>query len=280
MDALDAVDAGEVTDPRDPPEAREQGRGGAILGLARIAAICLVSPGGYLLLLLTLAPLASFPRALVRWRSVYFRCWSRLILGLVGVRVTVCGPVPRPPFLLVANHLSYLDILVLAANLPCIFVSKTEVQDWPLMGRIVRTLGTIFVDRSSRRDVPRVLAQMEEALGRGLGVVLFPEGTSSRGATVEPFKSPLLALAARLERPVHCAALGYRTRPGDLPADLAICWWGKVPFLPHALRLLRLRGGEATITLAEEPIVEPDRKRLAERLREAVLACFEPVVRE
>lgn len=278
MDALDRADAGSRAGAGETSQRR--GSAGTLVFLARVAGLCLIVPGGYLLLVLTLIPLLPAPRLLARWRAAYFRRWSRLGLRAAGVRVRVSGEAPRPPFLLVSNHLSYLDILLLAAHLPCVFVSKLEVRTWPLMGRIVRTMGTIFIDRSSRRDVTRVLAEMEDALGRGLGVVLFPEGGSSRGATVEPFKSPLLALATRLERPVHFAALSYRTPPGDPPAHLAVCWWGDMPFLPHARELLRLRGIEATLVLAPEPVAEPDRKRLAERLREAVRERFEPVVRE
>jgi 1-acyl-sn-glycerol-3-phosphate acyltransferase len=254
--------------------------GGTLRLVFRTAALALVIPVGYLLLLLTMLPLAPLPRVRVVWRSAFFRGWSRLALAIINLRVRVAGGAPRPPFLLVANHLSYLDILVLASALRCVFVSKLEVRSWPLMGRICHTMGTIFIDRTSRRDVTRVLAEMEQALARGLGVVLFPEGTSSRGATVEPFKSPLLALAARLGRPVHGAALGYRTLPGDPPAYRSLCWWGNTPFLPHALGVLRLHGGEASLDFAPQPIAEPDRKLLAERLRELVRAHFTPVAPE
>jgi 1-acyl-sn-glycerol-3-phosphate acyltransferase len=106
--------------------------------------------------------------------------------------------------------------------------------------------------------------------------VIFPEGTSSAGRTVEPFKPPLLALATRLGRPVHYAALSYRTPAGEPPAYQAVCWWGGLPFPRHAWGLLQLQSVEATVRFAPDPILEPDRKRLAERLRQAVLAEFEP----
>lgn len=257
--------------------AELRGGAGPIVFWARIAGLAALIPTGYLLLLLTLIPLVPFRAARAHWRSAYFRRWTRIALRLINLRIRVAGEPPRPPFLLVSNHLTYLDVLVLAAHLPCVFVSKADVKSWPLMGWICRTLGTIFIDRSSRRDVTRVLAEMEAALELGMGVVLFPEGTSSRGATVEPFKPPLLALAVRLNRPVHCAALGYRTLPGDPPAHLAVCWWNESPFLPHALGVLGLKGIEASIDFLPEPIAEPDRKRLAERLRQAVLERFVPV---
>jgi len=106
--------------------------------------------------------------------------------------------------------------------------------------------------------------------------VLFPEGTSTSGRTVEPFKPPLLALATRLGRPVHYAALAYRTPPGEPPADLAVCWAGGVPFARHAWGLLHLASIDADLRFAPQPIYEDDRKLLAEKLRKAVLAELAP----
>jgi 1-acyl-sn-glycerol-3-phosphate acyltransferase len=209
------------------------------------------------------ALLAFAPRARRRFLAGLFRATSRALLALLRAEVRVSGPVPRPPFLLVTNHLSYVDILVLASKLPARFVAKAEVRRWPLLGPICKGFGTIFIDRSDRRDIPRVLAGIEAALARGEGVVVFPEGTSSSGEEIRPFRSPLLALPARRGLPVHAAALRYD------PPDVA--WWGEAALLPHLLGLFRLRRIEATIDFAAEPIVDEDRKRLAERLREAVV---------
>jgi 1-acyl-sn-glycerol-3-phosphate acyltransferase len=203
--------------------------------------------------------------------------WARLVLRLLDVRFEVSGLPPRPPFLLVANHLSYLDVLVLASRLPSVFVSKAEVRGWPLLGPICTALGTIYIDRGQRRDIPRVMAEIAAALDRGLGVVFFPEGTSSRGDTVAPFKPSLLDLPVRLKRPVHHATLGYRTPPGEPPAHEAVCFAGDVPFARHAWGILELRGIFASVHLDPEPIAEADRKLLAERLRGAILESFEPV---
>lgn len=210
-----------------------------------------------------------------------FRAWllgasARSLLRLLRVEVTVAGPLPRPPFLLVANHLSYLDVLVLASRLPARFVAKAEVRGWPLLGPICNRLGTIFIDRGDRRDIPRALAGIERALARGEGVILFPEGTSSSGEAVGPFRSPLLALPARRRLPVHAAALGYRAMAGDPPARLAVCWWGETELLPHLLGLFHLRKIEATLAFAAAPVVETDRKLLADRLRNVVEERYAP----
>lgn len=222
--------------------------------------------------------LAFAPRWRRRLRENLFIFASRTALWLLRVDLRVSGPLPRPPFLLVTNHLSYLDILVLASRARCLFVAKTEVRDWPLLGPICRGFGTIFIDREDRRDIPRVLGEIETALERGEGVVIFPEGTSSPGATVEPFHSPLLALPARRGMPVHAAALSYQTPDGEPPAHLAVCWWGEGELLPHLAGLFRLSRIDATLDCAPAPVVGADRKILAERLRAVVDERFRPTL--
>jgi 1-acyl-sn-glycerol-3-phosphate acyltransferase len=224
--------------------------------LRRLAALLAVLLGGSILLILSGAR-----------RRRLLHGWARAIAAVLRVRVEVHGAPPRAPFLLVANHLSYLDVIVLASQIPgCVFVAKAEVRRWPFLGPICAALGTLFVDRGSRSDVPRVLAAMEEALARGLGVIVFPEGTSTEGATVGPFRSPLLAAAARLGRPVHAAVLRYR--------EPAVCWWGDASLAPHLWSLLKLPELELTLDCTAPPVVETDRKLLAERLRERVLERF------
>jgi 1-acyl-sn-glycerol-3-phosphate acyltransferase len=210
---------------------------------------------------------APAPRVRRRFRIWLFQAGPRWLLAWLRAEVGVAGPPPAPPFLLAANHLSYLDVLVLASRLPgCVFVAKADVRDWPLLGPICRGFGTIFIDREDRRDIPRALRRIEMALTAGDGVVLFPEGTSSPGATVGSFRSPLLALPARSALPVHAAAIGYRSPE--------VCWWGDAELLPHLLELCGMPRIEATVHFCETPVAGTDRKLLAEELRAAVLARF------
>jgi 1-acyl-sn-glycerol-3-phosphate acyltransferase len=213
---------------------------------------------------------APVPRVRRRFRIWLFQAGPRWLLGWLRAEVGVAGPPPSPPFFLVANHLSYLDVLVLASRLPgCVFVAKADVRSWPLLGPICNGFGTIFIDREDRRDLPRALRRIEAALGAGDGVVLFPEGTSSPGVTVGSFRSPLLALPARYASPVHAAAIGYRSP--------AVCWWGDAELLPHLLDLCAMPRIEATVRFCEAPVAGTDRKLLAEELRAAVLAGFRAV---
>ncbi len=231
------------------------------------------------LLWVTVHPLVfRSPHTAERWRTFNFRTWSRGILRLVGARLRIRGAPPEPPFILVANHLSYIDIVVLASCLKTVFVAKTDIAGWPIIGFLCRCMQMIFIDRDSRRDIPRVLALIERALKRHQGIVLFPEGTSSEGATVGRFRPSLLETAARVCHPVSYASLSYDTPEGEEPAHLAICWWGGMTFLSHVLKLLAIPRFRATLVFGEERIQDSDRKRLAARLHDAVARQFIPVV--
>lgn len=219
---------------------------------------------------------AGMRRAASRASAGVFRTWARGSLRILRARVDVRGPLPEGPFFLVTNHLGYVDIIVLASVLDCVFVSRADVAGWPIVGPLVRMVGTVFIDRELKRDIPRVLARIEENLAHGRGIVLFPEGTSSKGETVLPFRPPLLEVAARSDLPVSYAALSYRTAPGNPPAHLAVCWWGEMGFGDHLVKLLRLPGFHATVTFGEQTLRRSDRKDLARETWEAVLGQFEP----
>ncbi|HYE72779.1 MAG TPA: lysophospholipid acyltransferase family protein, partial [Blastocatellia bacterium] len=146
-------------------------------------------------------------------------------------------------------------------------------------GRVVNGIGTIFINRKNARDLTRVSALIQSAIQGGQGVFLFPEGTSTRGAEVLPFKPGLLDVAAQAEMPVHYAALSYRTLPNESPAELSVCWWGEMTFLPHLWALFQLSQIDCQITFGAEPIIEQNRKTLAERLHAAVQENFKPTSR-
>ena len=243
-----------------------------ILLLGVVTAVC------YLLLLLDLALLLPAPALRRRGRNALYHSWSRLCIRILGGRLRIEGEPPPAPFFLVSNHLSYVDIVVLASCLDGFFVAKLEIRHWPLFGLLSRTVGTLFIDRELRRDVVRVNRAIEEVLDSGYGVMLFPEGTSTQGYEVASFRSALLDYPARRGMPVHVAALGYRTPPGELPAHLAVCWWGDAQFGSHAWQLLGVRSFEATLRFSPRTLSSPDRKELAEEARRAVIEIFEPVV--
>lgn len=234
--------------------------------------------GSWLVLVTGQALLAVVrPSAQRAWRRVIFRRWGRWTSAALNVHVELIGDPPRRPCILVCNHLSYLDIIVLGGYFDAVFVSKAEVADWPVVGRITRSAGTIFVQRERKRDLPAVNQQIAAALAAGDTVVIFPEGTSTKGESVAPFRGPLLAQAAASGQPVSYASISYRTPEGEPPPSEAVCWWGDMPFGPHFLRLLGLRRIEARVEFGADPVREPDRKLLAEKLWRAIHQIFIPV---
>lgn len=201
--------------------------------------------------------------------------WGRGVCRVMGVRISVQGTPPEGS-LLVSNHLGYLDIPVLASQVHALFLSKAEVADWPVMGFVARQSGTLFVKRERKRDLPQVAAQIAEELGSGGAVVLFPEGTSSAGDSVLPFRASLLDPLARGDLPVSYAHLTYTTPPGSPPSGKCVAWWGDMPFGGHFLGLLRLPYVLAEVRFGPEPLSHSDRKVLALRLWKAVQSLQSP----
>lgn len=217
-------------------------------------------------------------RFAVRGQGWAYQVWSKALCRIFGVRVTVRGPAPKPPFFLVSNHLSYIDIFVLGTQLPCVFVAKAEIDGWPIFGAISRSVNTIFIDRRSKRKLPQILARIEEALGAGQGVVIFPEGTSGAGDCVMPFRSPLLEFAMSSAEGVHHATINYRSPAGEAPTHLSVSWWGDMPLGAHLREFLWLPHVEASIHFGDAPVRGDDRKLLTAELHREVVARFEPFV--
>jgi 1-acyl-sn-glycerol-3-phosphate acyltransferase len=158
----------------------------------------------------------AFPRLSDPQREARVQAWSLRTLALLGVRLEVRGMPPvTGPMLLVANHISWLDILVMHAARYCRFVSKADVKRWPLIGRLATGGGTIYLERESRRDALRVLHHMADSLRRGEVVAVFPEGTTGDGLELLPFHANLVQaaiLAGASAQPVALSFLDTRSR--------------------------------------------------------------------
>ncbi len=212
------------------------------------------------------------------WRQIIFRVWAKSFIKIAGIKVFVKGRIPRPPFFLVSNHLSYVDIPVIRSVLETVFVAKGEIKNSFLGKRIVGDMGNIFVNRLIKRDIPRAGKQVLEALERGEGVVIFPEGTTSNGEKVLEFKSSFFEFATTADLPVFYATISYEVPKGFTPANESICWWREEStFLGHIWNLFQISAFEAFITFGEKPITADNRKEMARKLHEAVSKDFIPV---
>jgi len=211
------------------------------------------------------------------WRQIIFRIWSRGWVRLSRMQIEVIGTPPQAPFFLVSNHLSYADIPVIRSVVEGIFVAKGEISTWPAAGKIVGDIGNIYVNRQNKRDIPRAGMDVLNALERGEGVIVFPEGTSSRGEEVLPFKSSFLEFAAQTGLPVHYVSLSYATTATEPPPSHSICWWDDTPLMEHMIRFFSLTDSKAILTFGEEPLIAADRKELSKGLWRAVRDRFIPM---
>jgi 1-acyl-sn-glycerol-3-phosphate acyltransferase len=202
-----------------------------------------------------------------RERAQWLHHWCAKALHRLRIELHPDGEFPSRG-LLVANHLGYLDILVLSALHPCVFVSKQEVRSWPLFGLMAKLSGTVFVDRARTSAAHTANAEMSQALSQGSVVVLFPEGTSSDGSQVLPFRPALFDAATRAGASVVSAHLSYDVADGSAAND--ICYWGTMSFFPHLLRLLSRRQICARVRFAAETRKFADRKLAARITRETV----------
>lgn len=195
--------------------------------------------------------------------------WARFTVRLLGCRVTVRG---RPPGrgLCVSNHLSYLDIAVFGSTTPLVFVSKHDVVRWPVFGQWAAMCGTLFIKREQKGHVADVGEQMAEVLRSNVPLVLFPEGTSSSGEAVLPFKSSLFEPAVEHGWPVTPMRIAYELPGGSVATEVA--YWGEMTLLPHLLKLLTKRSIHAFVEFGEALEPGADRKELCRRARAAVTA--------
>lgn len=204
-------------------------------------------------------------------RSAILRRWSARCLKSVGVQIASSGPVPERG-LIVSNHLSYLDIWVFSAVARSIFVSKSEVKWWPVVGWVASMTGTIFVNRSRPGQTQNVQRQMQARLAAGERLILFPEATSSRHGEVLPFRSSLFEAAVAVAAPITAARLSYELTGGDGDPDTDICYWGDMTLFPHVFKLLTKSSVRAHVSFASEPRIFSDRKQAAQETRRQVMA--------
>ena len=185
---------------------------------------------------------------------------ARRMLRALEATVSVSGTIPTEG-LMVSNHLGYLDVIVIATQAPLVFVSKSDVVHWPVIGLLLKSAGTILADRTRRSSAAETSAEILRAMDSGLPVVFFPEGTSSDGSGVLPFKPALLQIALDTRKPITPAAISYSARTGDMRND--VCYWGDHTFLTHLFRLAKIRELNARLSIADAPNLPNDRKSAA-----------------
>ena len=229
----------------------------------------------FLVTLLVMPVQAALLALRSRWADTLPHTYHRVICWLLGVRVTATGAISRDrPTLLISNHISWLDIIVISTLAPLHFIAKREVADWPFFGWLAKLQRSLFVDRERRTAVRETAHEIAERLKAGERMVLFAEGTSSDGNQILPFKSALIgaaALAAGEEgqgADVQTLTLAY-TRVHGLPmgrmARAHVAWYGDMDMISHVWGLLRQGPIDAEVRISAPLRLENirDRKALA-----------------
>lgn len=215
--------------------------------------------------------LLRFPRWNAAQREARVQAWSLEMLAMLGIRLELHGqPCAAGPMLLVANHISWLDILVMDAARYCRFVSKADVMHWPLIGTLATGGGTIYIERASRRDALRVVHDVAANLKRGEVVAIFPEGTTSDGADLLPFHANLIQAAVSANTPAQPVALSFiETRTRAL--SRTPCYVGDDSLLASVWRTLAGPPVTAVVRYGEPQLpLGRDRRAWASDLRSAI----------
>jgi 1-acyl-sn-glycerol-3-phosphate acyltransferase len=210
--------------------------------------------------------------------------YYRLLIGILGIRVRVVGELVRDrAVLIVSNHVSWADILVVGSIAPLAFISKSEVANWPLVGITAKLQRTVFVDRTRRHQTGDAIAEIVSRLAGGTSMVLFAEGTSSDGNRVLPFRSALMGavkeVASRggfaepvLIQPMSICYTGINGIPMGRQHRPVIAWYGDIDFMPHIKNLMDRGAIDAVVSFGEPIAVDgvADRKTMTRQLEGAV----------
>ncbi len=210
-----------------------------------------------------------FPWARPAFRRALKRRWSRQLVGILGMKVGAGGTADIPHGLLVANHISWLDIYVINALVPATFVSKADVKDWPLIGWLCIHSETIFIERGSRAAAQRARATMVAQLADGAHVALFPEGTTTAGDQLLPFHGALFQSAIDARVPVVPLALRYVDADGN--PSRAPAYDGDITLLQSMHAIARASGLSVQMrVLAPLDTANVDRRHLAAHCHQSI----------
>jgi 1-acyl-sn-glycerol-3-phosphate acyltransferase len=215
---------------------------------------------------------ARFPRWSQEQREMRVQAWALQFLALWDIHLKVLGqPVPNGPALIVSNHISWLDILIIHAARHCRFVSKSDIRDWPLVGALATGAGTLYIERASRKDALRMVKDMAQAMQDGDVVAVFPEGTTSDGRDLLPFHANLIQSAIQAQAPVQPMSLQFVDAESGEPS-FAPCYIGDDTLLGSMWRTLRAPRIMAMVHFGELQYAQGrDRRVWAHDLREEVI---------
>lgn len=252
-------------------DSRQRARSNPLLAFWRLS-VALVVTLALLAPYLVWALLTGQRRRQFRLAQSGTALWARLMTRLTGLKITVKGPQPPAGSLLVANHVSYMDILALSSSVPCFFTPKAEISHWPVIGQIVLLTRHPFIKRIRGRNLLEAIEEVRSRLEAATNVCVFPEGTTTAGDRILPLKPALLLPAMEMGTPVVPVGLRWSSRNPHMTVRDDIAYWGDHIFGPHMWRLMGMHGFEVEVRFGEPLQPGPDtRKDFARHLRAELL---------
>ena len=239
----------------------------------------------------TLLLLSFFMGLLIREKWSLVRAGNQMIsrygalgLKILGIEVEWKGQVdPKDNHLIVSNHLSYTDVLALAATVPTSFVTSVEIRDTPVLGHICKAAGCLFVERRNKTNLGQEVKEITEALAKGVNVTIFPEATSTNGESVLRFRRPLYNAAIQSGKKVLPLCINYKSIDGEkitvANRDL-VFWYGDMSFLPHLWNLALHKKVIMEITVLDEIEMKQSMEvdDLATGSHKAVSEAYQPIL--
>ncbi|MFB3845418.1 MAG: lysophospholipid acyltransferase family protein [Candidatus Cloacimonadaceae bacterium] len=209
---------------------------------------------------------------------------ARRMLKTLRMKVKIINPerlelLKKNNFLIVANHVSYTDILVLASCHPMIFITSLEMAANPVLGNVTRLGGSLYTNRKKRTTLPAEIERMSSVLQQGFNIVLFPEGTSTNGATVYPFKKSLFQTAIQAQKDILPICVKYKKLDGKPIITQQqrnfVCWYATRTFVPHLWELLKHKVDVEVHILEPVPYDQNrDRQQLSDEVHNRLLNTF------
>ena len=208
---------------------------------------------------------------------------SRLSLMLMRFKINfINAPDPSKHYLFVGNHLGMLDVLIIAAKCPTLFITSVEMRDTPGLGLLSEAGGCLYTERRDRTNIRNEMLEIRQALEQGFNVTLYPEGTSTNGQGMLPLKKTLMTAAAGTGVPIKPMVLNYRKVNGQPMSGKwrdYLCWYGDLTFWDSLFNIFTLDRIDADLEFLEEVVVktEEERREVAQRIQDAMVAKYDPI---
>jgi 1-acyl-sn-glycerol-3-phosphate acyltransferase len=210
---------------------------------------------------------------------------SRWALKVIDIELVVDGKenLQEKNYFIAANHLSYLDAVIMSAWRPTTFVTSMEMKNTPLLGTLTELGGCLYVDRKSKENIHNEIGEIEDALADGFSVVIFPEATSTDGGQIKAFKRPLFAAALKSKTAVLPVVIQYEEIDGEKVTAKnrdKLCWYGDMTFGPHFVGLARLRKIKIRLKILPEIPISgiDDRNTLKAMAEKKIMAYYKPII--